>query len=289
MRTTERRNHVKLLLLGAVLALAAVSGCDTVDDIAPAVPTGVFTVTGDEMVTVYWNDIDEADLVAYDIYRNDPSIADPYEYHYVGTVRWNENYDSGSLLHWFDDYDVVNGETYYYAVLSVDESGNESALSYEDVFDTPRPEGYDVWMYDRFGQLGTMGGFDFSDLQSVARPWNDPAVDMYVEFDGDGIPWIVAADDDVQLQDYGTIQLQWVDWAPRDGYSAAGRAELIAGHSYIVMIADHGIHFAKFQVTALESGRVRIDWAYQVDEDNPELRAPANPERIGALQEFISF
>ena len=172
---------------------------------------------------------------------------------------------------------------------AVDANGNESALSYEDVFDTPRPEGYDVWLHDSSGPQWTQSGFDFSDLMSVATAWNDPSTDLFVEFDDDGIPWIVSANDGVQLQDYGTILLAWVDYAPRNGYSAAGRAELIDGHSYVVRIAGQGVHFAKFQVTDLETNRVRIDWAYQVDEDNPELRAPADRDRDDAHVELIRF
>jgi hypothetical protein len=284
---------VVLLLAAAVF----IGGCDEdtdtspvgVEDIAPAVPTGVYSITGDAMVTVVWNDIDESDLMLYRIYRHDDSIADPNEYHFIGEVAWDENYDPASLTHWFDDYDVQNGRTYLYAVLSVDAGGNESNLSYEDVFDTPRPEGYDVWLNDSRGPQWPQSGFDFSDLQSIPIPWNDSDTDIYVEYDDDGIPWIVASNDDVQLQDYGTILLAWVDYAPRNGYSAAGRAELIDGHSYIVRIAGQGVHFAKFQVTDLEADRVRIDWAFQVDEDNPELRAPADRDQDGAHAEIVRF
>lgn len=299
MRDKAQTNEFRILLM-ALLTFAVsmfLSGCDEdadthpglVDDIDPAVPTGVYSVTGDALVTVVWNDIDEYDLVLYRIYRHDDTIADPTEYHFLAEVAWDENYDPASLTHWFDDYDVENGRTYLYAVLSVDANGNESNLSYEDVFDTPRPEGFDIWLQDSRGTLWTQSGFDFSEQNPLPQPWNDADTDIYVEFDDDGIPWVVAASDDVQLQDYGTILLAWVDYAPRNGYSAAGRAELIDGHSYIVRIAGQGIHFAKFQVTDLAADRVRIDWAYQVDEDNPELRAPADRDRDGAHAEFFRF
>jgi hypothetical protein len=47
--------------------------------------------------------------------------------------------------------------------------------------------------------------------------------------------------------------------------------ELIPGHVYVVLTRDN--HFAKFQVKSLTTDRVRIDWAYQVDPNNQELRA----------------
>ena len=295
IREKAQSHEIRILLITLLTAILgmSLSGCDddpaNVVDIVPAVPTGVYSITGDALVTVVWNDIDESDLVLYRIYRHDDSITDPNEYHLIGEVSWNENYDPASLTHWFDDYEVNNGETSLYAVLSVDESGNESNLSYEDVFDTPRPEGYDVWLHDSRGPQWTQSGFDFSDQMSIARAWNNPATDIFVEYDDGGIPWVVTVDADVQLQDYGTILLAWVDYAPRNGYSAAGRAELIDGHSYIVRIAGQGIHFAKFQVTDLEANRVRIDWAYQTDEDNPELRAPANRDQSNARVDFVRF
>jgi len=299
LRNHRHAEEIRILLVAMLAALftLALNGCDDdtetnpvgVEDIAPAVPTGVYSITGDELVTVVWNDIDEFDLALYRIYRHDDTIVDPNEYHFIGEVAWEDNYDPASLTHWFDDYDVENGRTYLYAVLSVDENGNESNLSYEDVFDTPRPEGFDVWLNDSLGSQWPQSGFDFSDLLSTPVSWNDPDADIFVEFDDAGIPWVVTSGDDVQLQDYGTILLAWVDYAPRSGYSAAGRAELIDGHSYIVRIAGQGVHFAKFQVTDLEPDRVRIDWAYQVDEDNPELRAPAGRDHDGVHVEMLRF
>lgn len=273
------RDHRRMsgtLAVLALITLLQVAGCDeddpvtVVDNQPPAVPTGVTSVTGDGVVTVLWNDLDEADLVGYDIYRHDGIDPEYGPYYRIGTVGWDENWLDDGLTHWFDDFDVSNGSTYYYAVLAYDESGNESNLSYETVPDTPRPQGEDAWLYDRLGPLGEASGFDFGDLSSDALPWNDPDTDIYVEYDGNGVPWVVAADHAL-IQDWGTIGLAWVDYAPRDGYSAAGRAELILGHSYIVQIGQNGIHFAKFAVMQITPDGVKIDWAYQIDENNPEL------------------
>jgi hypothetical protein len=50
--------------------------------------------------------------------------------------------------------------------------------------------------------------------------------------------------------------------------------EAIVGHSYIVLTSDN--HYAKFEVKSLNSSSMVLDWAYQIDPDNPELtrRAP---------------
>lgn len=278
------------LALGALLPLA---GCDSDDPTTvadtqpPAVPTGVTSVTGDGVVTVLWNDLDQVDLVGYDIYRHDGNDPEFGPYYRIGTIGWDENWLDDGLTHWFDDFDVVNGQTYYYAVLAFDEAGNESNLSYETVPDTPRPQGEDAWVYDRLGPLADAAGFDFGDLSSDALAWDHPDADISVEFDGNGVPWVVAADHAL-IQDWGTIALPWVDYAPRDGYSAAGRAELIVGHSYIVQIAQGGIHFAKFEVTQITTNGVRIDWAYQIDENNPELKvAPERRRDSGSSPDLV--
>jgi len=293
---SDKTQMTPTIRLVAFLMLAAwgtlgLSGCEEtpVDIKAPAVPTGVTSMTGDGVVTVFWNDLDEIDLMGYVIYRhtgNDPEYG---PYYPIVTIAWDENYDDATLQHWYDDTDVFNGLTYYYAVLSFDQSGNESNLSYELVQDTPRPAGSGVWLYDRTGPLAHSSGFDFADLQSIAVPWNDPASDISVEFDGEGVPWVVTAAH-AEVQDWGTIYLEWVDYAPREGYSAAGRAELIVGHSYIVRMEQNGTYFAKFEVRQISVGGVRIDWAFQIDENNPELGV--NDRRMpgsGVRQDIVRF
>ena len=43
------------------------------------------------------------------------------------------------------DDDVRNGSTYFYAVSAYDYDGNESELSPEQVYDTPRPSGIEYY------------------------------------------------------------------------------------------------------------------------------------------------
>jgi hypothetical protein len=121
-----------VLALLAALALAALlAGCDDQscwgdchhceDNQAPAVPTGVASITGDTYVVVYWNPVYEEDLGGYGVYRSNSATG---AYARIGEVRWNEEAT-------FTDEDLANGVTYYYAVDAFDEAGNESDLSYE--------------------------------------------------------------------------------------------------------------------------------------------------------------
>jgi len=281
-------------LMMVLIFMVALLGCDEnvvyIDEDPPAVPTGVFTVTGDFVVSVYWNDIYDLDLYGYAVYRHDGDDPVYGAYYWLGDVAWDENFDDQTLLHWFDDEEVVNGETYYYAVLSFDASGNESALSFETVVDTPRPAGIQLFLFDSNGDDADLGGFDFSELETGRVPFDAPTADIYVAFEDD-IPFVYAArPDKVQLQDYGTIPLRLVDYAPDEGYSATGRAELIEGHSYIVKITEDpatAVNYAKFFVYDVASAYVELDWAYQEDCFNPELKVQADRKLCDAREDEI--
>jgi len=295
---TSSRDWRHLLVLMTIVSLSfALMGCDEdvtyIDDDPPAVPTGVFTVTGDGVVSVYWHDLYVLDLAGYGVYRHDGNDPIYGAYYWLGDVAWDENYDDPTLLHWFDDEDVVNGQTYYYAVLSYDDSGNESALSFETVVDTPRPEGSLLYLYDRFGAFPGNSGFDFSRLGNGNVSWDDGAADIFVEFVG-GVPFVVSArPDNVKLQDYGTVHWNDATYAPESGYSELGRVELIEGHCYFVKIIenpDTNVHYAKFQVFGATDDYVDVDWAYQTDNFNPELKAsPGGETDRGVGDEIVRF
>jgi hypothetical protein len=278
---TSARDWRLLLALMIVVSMSfALVGCDedvtNIDDDPPAVPTGVFTVTGDGVVSVYWHDLYVLDLAGYGVYRHDGDDPIDGAYYWLGDVAWDENYDDLTLLHWFDDYDVENGETYYYAVLAFDDSGNESFLSFETVVDTPRPEGSLLYLYDRLGAFPGNSGFDFSRLGSGNVSWDDIGADIFVEY-VDGVPFAVTArPGHVKIQDYGTVHWDDATYAPEFGYSEVGRVELIEGHCYFVKIIenpDTNVHYAKFQVYDVTDDYVDVDWAYQTDNFNPELKA----------------
>lgn len=292
----DRVSGIALLFVAAI----GLSGCsddnciECVDNDPPAVPTGVFSVTGDEWVTVYWNDIYQLDLVGYAVYRDEVSPDDGDNlYDWLADVAWDENFDAVTGLHWFVDTNVVNGRTYSYAVLAFDMHGNESLLSFEDVTDTPRPEGFNVELVDR-ALAPALSGFDFSVGARVDGALE--LADIYVLWQG-GAPFAFAARADVAIQDYGNVMddggfvnLDLLSYAPLSGWSTTGRAELIVGHAYVVRIGSSVYNYAKFAITSRSASSVVIDWAYQIDTDNRELKAlsPTTGGRSGDAQ-VVSF
>jgi len=255
-------------LIGMLSVLLLIGACrvhDPCNDCYdPPAPSGVWTITGDDYVEILWDELYIHDLDGYRIYR---SFQEFGEYEQIG---WS--YDT-----YFEDDEVTNGFTYFYAVTAVDYNGNESDLSYESIFDTPRPEDWDL----EVGDYDDIAGVDFSGYYNhMIQPWDDWDTDMYLFWDEDDGSYAFASrdvliDDEVfgtDIQYAGYVDtLDELDWAPSDGWSTevADVVNLYEGHAYWVWTWDN--HFAKFRVTHIGDDYVVIDWAYQIDEGNPEL------------------
>lgn len=240
------------------LALAALTlGCHQKDrivavDYAPYRVEGVYSVTGDGEVAIYWRENQEGDIAYYKVYRNSAPTG---TFSLVGEATAPP----------FIDRSVLNGATYYYAVSAVDDAGQESAeLSYENVFDTPRPEGANVLLTNA-NTNDALSGWDFSGF--ARHPSADSRTDVY--YAAASGSYLVYAAGATQIQDAGYVALRDVDFAPPSGWSADGIVEAIPGHSYIVLTEDN--HYAKFEVVSRDASGMTMDWAYQIDPDNPEL------------------
>jgi hypothetical protein len=168
------------MILGIMVAAALViQGCtvDGDDDIIvidgsePAAPRGVYSITGDEEVTVIWYPNQEGDLEGYAIYRSFEENGDYVEIGIVGA-------DADSFV----DDDVENGITYFYAVAAFDLDGNESDLSPEIVEDTPRPAGRNVKLEDYILEPD-ISGFDFERPERGAQAFDSRSTDIYFGVD----------------------------------------------------------------------------------------------------------
>ncbi len=234
----------------------------------PSMPKGVYSITADEAVWLFWEANDEKDLAGYRIYRK--TNPNSNKYYHLATV------DTSAYI----DYNVKNGNTYYYGVTAFDYDRNESDFS-DVAFDTPRPEGFDWRLYDHFYKP-SLSGFDFSEEEVLH--WLDSDADVYLEYD-DYLEtfFLCVADSITDIQDFGyTDHLDDVDWSPSDGWSKVGWVEVVEGHSYIVWTADD--HYAKLRVgEIIGNTKIYFDWAYQIDGGNQEL-APRPPHRENYLR-----
>lgn len=239
------------------------------DHTPPSVPKGLYSVTGDEAVWLFWEENDEDDFAEYWVYR--AKEGDDYYKRIARTkiAKYTDNY-------------LKNGTTYLYAVSAVDEDGNESDLSKNDVFDTPRPEGFGEIIQD-CDWFSKTSGYDFSEEAVVS--WDDEDADIYLDYD-DSYPvpvYFLCVRDDTDIQDFGyTKDLDDVNVSPDSGWSQLGWVEVILGHSYIIWTRDN--HFAKLRVGEFcKCYGIVFDWAYQVDKGNREL-APRPPHGEGYLR-----
>ena len=266
-------NRIRFALAALVIVL---SGCrdETAprDLTPPAAPRGLFSTTGDGRVTLDWLGNTESDLAGYKVYTspcaNGPSC--PYDFAMATT-------NPSAVI-----TGLVNGTTRYFAVAAYDRAGNESDLSYEDVFDTPRPAGFALMLGEATAEP-TIAGWDFSAFGSQAFrvPFDGPDTDVFHGVVGT-VHYMYAPYVDTDIQDAGyALSLDAVDWAPEAGWATDGVVQLIPGHNYVVWTHDN--HFAKFRVVSLSDSpaRVTLDWAYQISTGNPELAA-RRPHAEGA-------
>jgi hypothetical protein len=280
----ERVRNTRFLILIGLMAMLLV-GCEdkkVVEYVGsiPAVPTGVTSTTGDRSVTVQWpGNNDDGLTEGYGVYRYTGTVNGTDRYELIANISATDHdpipENSDVVWYSYTDQNRTNGDTYYYAVNAYNAYG-ESELSAVDAMDTPRPDG-SATLKD-FRQYPDDAGFDFSREQIVA--YNSNNADIYFEYDPDlDAFFFFAAHDSVDIQSYGytgtLTDVGWGDPGGGDGWSQVGWMELVNHHSYIVWTADN--HYATFRVTALnpETKSISIDWAYQTDQGNPELkRAP---------------
>ncbi|MCK5832754.1 hypothetical protein KAH81_03690 [bacterium] len=224
------------------------------DNTPPQIPYSVHSITGDNSVYLYWNPITSWDMAGYAIYRGSSPTG---YYDYIGT----------SYCASFTDISVLNGETYYYAIASYDNCGNESELSTDLIYDTPRPEGHSWYLWASESYYYD-GGYDFSEGNIIE--WDHPTCDVFFGHDSLGY-YLCAANDYTDILDYGPASsLSDVDIAPETGWSSIADLTAVEGHIYVLWTADN--HFAALLIRDISGECMTFDWSYQIDTGNPELR-----------------
>ncbi|MEG8948044.1 fibronectin type III domain-containing protein [Rosettibacter firmus] len=247
-----------------IVSLLLIVSCDDIrfDDVPPSPPTNIRTITGDERVDIYWDHSPESDVAGYNVY---------YSYSYDGRYTLIGSTDDN----YFVDTGCENGVTYYYAVTAYDYNNNESELSRDVVYDTPRPEGFNQAVFD-YHVSPNNSGYDFSNYQVVA--YNDESADFFFEYyDG---KYYITVWEDTDIQDMGlTNDIYDISYAPVNGWVSIKPGEnikyteAIVGHTYVIWTWDN--HYAKIRIKNITRERMVFDWAYQLAEGNRELKRNA--------------
>lgn len=239
-----------------IIVSALLMGCKEnfeIDTTPPAPPQRVRVLALDNAVEISWVRNTEPDLAGYKIW-----VSDKYDgkYSYIATATRNSFVDNGAK----------NGVRHYYAVTAFDYADNESDLSADVVYATPRPEGYGTRI-DDYRVFPNSAGYDFS-TYSVGR-YNDNFTDVFFEnYNG---RYYLDVWNDTDIQDMGySSSLDDILYAPAAGWSPSKSAEAIVGHTYVIWTADD--HYAKMRVKEITASRITFDWAYQLVAKDPQLK-----------------
>ncbi|MCI0329879.1 MAG: hypothetical protein L0196_02850 [candidate division Zixibacteria bacterium] len=261
-------NGIKMI--GLTVLTLILAGCNDTKTVyvtgpgneAPAAPRGVTSTTGDGQVWVDWYPNGESDLDFYRVWR---------ALQYAGPYSAIADVTGSSYL----DQNVNNTTTYFYAVSAFDKAGNESALSPDSTFDTPRPEGSN-YMRDLYVAPGSAGfNFTNSSPYGIRTAWTDANADIYLD-SVDGVWFINVTYPDIDIQDMGyTTSFDEISYAPEFGWSNVGWVEAIDGHTYVIWTADY--RYAKIRITSIDdvNSYVYFDWGYQLStsqDGNRELK-----------------
>ena len=247
----------KLSILTVLIASAFIlSSCDvndTHDYTPPSPPSGIQVLNGDSRVDIYWNSNRESDVAGYNVYSND-------EYEGKYTLL---DYTTGTH---YADLGAVNGNKYYYAVAAYDYNGNESELSYDVVYSTPRPEGFNQSIFD-YIRFPNNSGYTFTNYSVV--PYDDDETDFFFEiYQGTGY---LKVWDDTDIQDMGlTNDIYDIPYAPEIGWAQYKEEIVVVGHTYVIWTWDN--HYAKIRVKNITADRIVFDWAFQLAVGEHQLK-----------------
>ena len=270
--------------IAAVLAAAA--ACSS-DNVGPGrsleSPTSLSSTSLDGAVALVWSD---------NPFRNDPEIFQSY-------AVYSASYDLDADLcgqSWriegttvapeFVAGALTNGvpRCFYVSAVSID--GVESAAS-PLRNDTPRPDARNVALFARQSQDAEAGFRFWQDTDGdgtaedaelgLVTSGSSLGADFTVERDaGTGRLFLTPHRPGVTVALYGDLpveDLTSIDIAPDAGYDPAG-LEAIPGWGYVFRIDDGGPFFSygAVRVTHVGQNLLILDWAYQTDPGNPELR-----------------
>jgi hypothetical protein len=275
------------VVAAALLGVAACSSDkSTGPGVAPPVPTHLVGTSLDGAVALTWDDnafqADPNGFQNYRIYSTSYNL----DQNACGTT-WNV--EGTTVAPEFIASALTNGVPLCFAVSAVSIDGLESARS-DARNDTPRPDARNVVLYARQVQNAGSGFRFWDDLNGdnvvqaselgLIRNGSDPNIDFSVEWDGSGNLFFTPARPNVTVAYYNQSasshfvpDLTSIDIAPEDGF-ARGGLKAVPGDGYVFQMpgGDGFARFGAIRPQHVGQSFVIIDWSYQTDPGNPELR-----------------
>ncbi len=269
------------IVLTAVLAAGCSNDNTGPTGPAPEIPTNLVSTSLDGAVALSWDD---------NAFEADPNRFQNYSVYSTTYDLDNDRCGSSWRLEGttvapeFVVGVLVNGEPRCFVVSAVNVDQVESPRSVERN-DTPRPDARNVVVYARQAQ-DAGSGFTFwaddgdgivqDDELGVVTSGSDPDVDFSVERDGFGRLFLTPVFPSTTVALYGNVpveDLTSIDIAPLTGYARPG-LEAVPGWGYVFQMpgGDGLFRFGAVRTTHVGQNFLILDWAYQTDPENPELR-----------------
>ena len=261
----------------ALMALAACSGNNGTGPrggVKLDTPTNLVSVSLNTAIQLSWDPnsrlADPGDFEHYNVYSTsynlDTGVCDNNKWALEGTSVSEDFLVSG----------LTNGVSLCFSVTAVSLDGIESNVS-SSRYDTPRYDARNIRIDASQAHLSTSGfRFDFgSGALGQVLPGDRSDLDFVVNRLNDGTIWMTTVRSGTSVVLYSqdpVYDLTSIDVAPLSGYFT-GSIEAVTGYAYVyeTNLSD-GLHYGAVRVTSVGSNYIILDWAYQTDYGNPELR-----------------
>lgn len=278
------------VVAAALLGVAACSSDNsTGPGVAPPTPTNLVGTSLDGAVALTWDDnafqADPNGFSNYRIYSTSYAFGGDYLNGQCGS-SWS--LEGTTVAPEFIASALNNGVSLCFAVTAVGVDGTESPRS-TPRNDTPRPDARNVVIYARDAKAASSGFRFWDDLNGdrlvqpaelgLIRSGSDLSIDFSVERDPSGFLYFAPVRPATLLAYYKSSptpfvpDLTSIDLAPSTGF-ARGGLEAFPGDGYVFKMteADGATHYGAIRPQHVGQTFVIIDWSYQTDPANPELR-----------------
>jgi hypothetical protein len=277
---------VAAVLLGVA---ACSSDNSTGPGTAPPVPANLVGTSLDGAVALIWDDnAFEADPNGFQNYRI-YSTSYNLDQNACGTT-WN--LEGTTVAPEFIASALTNGVPLCFSVSAVSLDGVESARS-ATRNDTPRPDARNVVIFTRLDQPSASGFRFWDDLNGdhvvqaselgLIRNCNDASVDFSVEKDPNGFIFFAPRRPGASITYYNTSDPQHfvpdltsIDIAPdaQEHQFVTSPLQALPGAGYVFQMpgGDGFARFGALRPQHVGQSFVIVDWSFQTDPGNPELR-----------------